>query len=143
MKGLSRYIRQVSSCLHCNKSERDYYASHITASLGEDAASLCYEEIVHRLGTPEEWVISQVENLNAGKVVLKSIHAYKKVRRIAIIITITLLIFLIGVIWFFLWDLRNRAGKTGHYSDPSVISTYIDPNDTSLLPYYSTEEVQP
>ncbi len=135
MNGLNRYIRNVSSCLHCAKSEQNYYEGHIRACLGQDADLLCYEEIVHRLGTPEEWVISQAENLDTGKIILKSIHAYKKVRRFAIIISALFLAFLIGIAWFHSWDLRNRAGG-GYTTGPNVISTSVDPDN-------SIEEVQP
>ncbi len=142
MNGLNRYIRNVSSCLHCAKSEQNYYEGHIRACLGQDADSLCYEEIVHRLGTPEEWVISQAENLDTGKIILKSIHAYKKVRRFAIIISALFLAFLIGIAWFHSWDLRNRV-KTIYTSDPQVISTSIDPDNPVFIPEQSSKEVQP
>ena len=126
MNGLIRYIRNVSSCLHCAKSEQNYYEGHIRACLGQDADSLCYEEIVHRLGTPEEWVISQAENLDTGKIILKSIHAYKKVRRFAIIISILFLIYIICVTWLFIWDLRQRNSPPGYYSEPEIVSGYND-----------------
>lgn len=142
MSGFNRYIRSISSFLHCTESERQYYADHIEKSLGEDAQSLCYEEIVHRLGTPEEWVVAQVENLDAGTIILRSVNAYRRMRRNTIIVLTICLAFIVVCLGLFIWDHNNRF-VGGYYSGPVVDSYSLDIDESSPSLILSTEEVQP
>ena len=143
MSGLNRYVRNICFYLHCDSSEHSYYMQHLETTLGSEAQSLCYEEIVNRLGTPEQWIVSQAENLDTGKILLKSIHAYKKMRKIAITISAVFLAFLMAITWFFIWDYHSRITSSSE-SDPTIISYSLNPEENvSFNPNQTTEETQP
>lgn len=125
MSELKRYVREVSSLLECPEKEKEYYLTIIENSIDDDTAQLGYDELVERLGTPQEWVNAHLET-KGGEVYGEKIGELKKTSNLQkwIIVAIILVVIIVFVSFYF-WNERSR-GRGGYYDDPSVISTEID-----------------
>ena len=61
MSELKKYMHEVSSLLECSNKEKEYYLSIIKNDFDDEEDQLSYEELVNRLGSPQEWVDSHLD----------------------------------------------------------------------------------
>ena len=122
MSDIKRYMKEVSSLLNCADKEKAYYLGIIQNNIEEDADQLSYEEIVQRLGTPEEWVNAHLE-ARGGETYRKTVGALKrKANHLKWILTAIVVLVLAVVIYFYFANDGSR-GNGGDYGSPSIIST--------------------
>ena len=77
MSDIKRYMKEVSALLNCADKEKAYYLGIIQNNIEEDVDQLSYEEIVQRLGTPEEWINAHLE-ARGGETYRKTVGALKR-----------------------------------------------------------------
>jgi len=122
MSELKKYMHEVSSLLECSDKEKEYYLSIIENDFGDEADKLSYEELVDRLGSPQEWVDAHLD-IVGGTVYENKIANLKKKRNVLTLI-ITVVAILIAAITIYICMTNDSfRGFKGYYGDPIVEST--------------------
>ena len=115
MTGLKKYETEVFTLLHCSEKEKRWHISRIEDALGENADALSFDEITAKLGKPETWVMSHVENAETEQFVLERKKLQKRARHRLIIFAVVAVCVLLLLVGFILWDTKTR-GTGGEYS---------------------------
>ena len=127
MSDLKRYKREVSSLLECPDKEKEYYLSIIENEFNDEEDQLSYEELVDRLGSPQEWVDSHLD-IVGGTVYEEKIANLKKKRKVHTLI-ITIVALLIAAVAIYIYIINgNHRGFKGDYGEPILISTEVQNN---------------
>ena len=128
MSELKRYMQEVSSLLECPEKEKAYYLSIIENEFAEEADALSYEELVKRLGSPQEWVNAQLD-IVGGEDYGNKLVSLKKKRKVLTLI-VTAIVILIAAVTIYVCATNERSrGFRGEYGDPEIVSTEVI-NDT-------------
>lgn len=120
MSDLDRYIKKITSQLD-SKSEKEFYATHIRELLGEEADKFSFDEITQRIGEPEIWAQSRIENADSTKSLCEITTLKKKARCFRIVAIAVIALILSGIIWFCI-EAERGSGGYGYYSPPMDIS---------------------
>ncbi len=120
MKDLDRYIQRVTAHLD-SKSEKKFYTTHIREALGEEADKLSFDEITQRIGEPEIWAQSRIDNADSTQNLCEITTLKKRARRFRIISIAVIVLILSGIIWFCI-EAERGSGGYGYYSPPMDIS---------------------
>lgn len=124
MSELKKYKHEVSSLLECSDKEKEYYLSIIENDFGDEADKLSYEELVDRLGSPQEWVDAHLD-IVGGTVYENKIAKLKKKRNVLTLI-ITIVALLIAAVTIYICATNDTSrGFKGDYGEPTIISTYV------------------
>lgn len=124
MSELKKYKHEVSSLLECSDKEKEYYLSIIENDFGDEADKLSYEELVDRLGSPQEWVDAHLD-IVGGTVYENKIAKLKKKRNVLTLI-ITIVALLIAAVTIYICATNDTSrGLKGDYGEPTIISTYV------------------
>ncbi len=127
MSELKKYMHEVSSLLECSDKEKEYYLSIIEDDFGDKADQLSYEELVDRLGSPQEWVNSHLD-IVGGTAYENKIANLKKKRKVLTLI-ITIIVLLIAAITIYICIInKNQRGFKGYYGEPTLVSTEAQNN---------------
>ena len=124
MSELKKYKHEVSSLLECSDKEKEYYLSIIENDFGDEADKLSYEELVDRLGSPQEWVDAHLD-IVGGTVYENKIANLKKKRNVlTLIITVVAILIAAITIYICIYNATSRGFK-GDYGEPTIISTDV------------------
>ncbi len=127
MSELKKYKHEVSSLLECSDKEKEYYLSIIENDFGDEADKLSYEELVDRLGSPQEWVDAHLD-IVGGTVYENKIANLKKKRNVLTLIITVVAILIAAITIYICINNATSRGFKGNYGDPIVESTEM-PSD--------------
>lgn len=127
MSELNRYMQEVASLLECSDKEKEYYLSIIENDFGDEADKLSYEELVDRLGSPQEWVDAHLD-IVGGTVYENKIANLKKKRNVLTLIITVVAILIAAITIYICMTNESFRGFKGNYGDPIVESTEM-PSD--------------
>jgi len=133
MSELKRYMQEVSALLECPDKEKEYYLSIIRNDFGDEEDQLSYEELVDRLGSPQEWVNAQLDIVGGEDYKNKIANLKKKRKVLTLIVTAVTILIAAVIIYFYVTNEESRGFK-GHYGDPIIISTEVQNNTKGNLP---------
>ena len=122
MSELKKYMHEVSSLLECSDKEKEYYLSIIENDFGDEADKLSYEELVDRLGSPQEWVDAHLD-IVGGTVYENKITNLKKKRNVLTLIITVVAILIAAITIYICMTNESFRGFKGDYGDPIVEST--------------------
>ena len=122
MSELKKYMHEVSSLLECSDKEKEYYLSIIENDFGDEADKLSYEELVDRLGSPQEWVDAHLD-IVGGTVYENKIANLKKKRNVLTLIITVVAILIAAITIYICMTNESFRGFKGDYGDPIVEST--------------------
>lgn len=122
MSELKRYMQEVSALLECPDKEKEYYLSIIRNDFGDEADHLSYEELVDRLGSPQEWVNAQLDIVGGEDYENKIANLKKKRKVLTLIVTAVALLIAAVMIYFYVTNEESR-GFRGEYGEPIIEST--------------------
>lgn len=117
-------MHEVSSLLECPDKEKEYYLSIIENDFGDEEDQLSYEELVDRLGSPQEWVDSHLDIVGGTSYEDKIANLKKKRKVLTLIITIVALLIAAVTIYICATNDTSRGFK-GHYGEPTIVSTEV------------------
>ena len=127
MSELKKYMHEVSSLLECSDKEKSYYLSIIENDFDDEEDQLSYEELVDRLGSPQEWVDSHLD-IVGGTVYENKIVCLKKKRTILTLI-VSLIVLLIAAVTIYICVNNEKSrGFKSDYGEPIIISTEAQNN---------------
>ena len=133
MSELKKYMHEVSSLLECSNKEKEYYLSIIKNDFDDEEDQLSYEELVNRLGSPQEWVDSHLD-IVGGTGYENKIANLKKKRKVLILI-ITVVALLIAAVTIYICTTNDTSrGFQGHYGEATIISTEVQNNTKGDMP---------
>lgn len=121
MSELRKYMREVSSLLDCSDKEKEYYLSVIQNSVGDDAETCSYEELVERLGTPDEWVSAQMD-IKGSDTYGRKVEKLKKRNKLLIFTIVFILLAIVTLFVYFYYANEKSRGYGSEYGEPSIIS---------------------
>ena len=127
MSELKRYMREVSSLLECPDKEKEYYLSTIENEFAEEAEQLSYEELIERLGYPQEWVNAHLDILG-GESYENKIANLKKKRKLLTLLVTAIVILIAAVTIYICMNNESFRGFKGYYDEPAIISTEVQNN---------------
>ena len=122
MSELKKYMHEVSSLLECSDKEKEYYLSIIENDFGDEEDQLSYEELVDRLGSPQEWVDAHLDIVGGTDYEDKIVNLKKKRNVLTLIITVVAILIAAITIYICMTNESFRGFK-GDYGDPIVEST--------------------
>lgn len=122
MSELKKYMHEVSSLLECSDKEKEYYLSIIENDFGDEADKLSYEELVDRLGSPQEWVDAHLD-IVGGTVYENKLANLKKKRNVLTLIITVVAILIAAITIYICMTNESFRGFKGDYGDPIVEST--------------------
>ena len=125
MSDIKRYMKEVSSLLNCADKEKAYYLGIIQNNIEEDVDQLSYEEIVQRLGTPEEWVNAHLE-ARGGETYRKTVGTLKRKANLLKWIVAAIVVLVLAVVIYFYFANESGRSSGGGYGDPSIISSAME-----------------
>ncbi len=114
-------MREVSSLLDCSDKEKEYYLSVIQNSVGDDAETCSYEELVERLGTPDEWVSAQMD-IKGSDTYGRKVEKLKKRNKLLIFTIVFILLAIVTLFVYFYYANEKSRGYGSEYGEPSIIS---------------------
>ncbi len=133
MSELKKYMHEVSSFLECSDKEKEYYLSIIKNDFDDEEDQPSYEELVNRLGSPQEWVDSHLD-IVGGTGYENKIANLKKKRKVLILI-ITVVALLIAAVTIYICTTNDTfRGFQGHYGEATIISTEVQNNTKGDMP---------
>ena len=124
MSELKKYKHEVSSLLECSDKEKEYYLSIIENDFGDEADKLSYEELVDRLGSPQEWVDAHLD-IVGGTVYENKIANLKKKRNVLTLIITVVAILIAAITIYICINNATSRGFKGDYGEPTIISTVV------------------
>ena len=124
MSELKKYMHEVSSLLECSDKEKEYYLSIIENDFGDEADKLSYEELVDRLGSPQEWVDAHLD-IVGGTVYENKIANLKKKRNVLTLIITVVAILIAAITIYICINNATSRGFKGDYGEPTIISTVV------------------
>ena len=124
MMELKKYKHEVSSLLECSDKEKEYYLSIIENDFGDEADKLSYEELVDRLGSPQEWVDAHLD-IVGGTVYENKIANLKKKRNVLTLIITVVAILIAAITIYICINNATSRGFKGDYGEPTIISTVV------------------
>lgn len=122
MSELKKYVREVSSLLECPEKEKEYYLTIIENSVDDDTEHLDYDELVERLGTPQEWVNAHLD-IKGGEVYGEKIGVLKKRSNFQKWIIVAAILVVTAVFVFFYFSNESNRSNGGDYGDPAVLES--------------------
>ena len=110
--------------MECSDKEKEYYLSIIENDFGDEADKLSYEELVDRLGSPQEWVDAHL-NIVGGTVYENKIAKLKKKRNVLTLIITVVAILIAAITIYICINNATSRGFNGDYGKPTIISTDV------------------
>ncbi|MBO4838844.1 MAG: hypothetical protein J5493_05675 [Lachnospiraceae bacterium] len=125
MNGLKQYENEVSGLLDCPQEEKEYYLKGIRESFAPFTDQMTYEQLVKKLGTPEEWVNSLL-NITDGQLYVEEIRKKTKRKRILRLFAALAIVLVIGTIAYFIWWNERTRSFEGAYGEIVIDSLETD-----------------
>lgn len=97
MSGWKKYKRKLSDMLPCQKQERDHILEEVCQGLGDKAQFLSYEELLEKLGLPEEVAASYIQGMEPREVARAMKTRNRVFRLLAVLVGCVILVWAIGV----------------------------------------------
>ena len=115
MNGLKQYENEVTALLECPQEEKEFYLRSMRDSFAPFTDQMTYEQLVDKLGMPEEWVSNVLEASGNSLYVQGLKDKEKRKKRLILVVAIVALL-MIGIFICFI----------GVYGEITVISEEID-----------------
>jgi hypothetical protein len=117
MSGWKKYKRMLSDMLPCQKQERDHILEEVRQGLGDKAPSLSYEELLEKLGLPEEVAASYIQGMEPREVAQAMKTRNHVFRLLAVLVGCVILVWAICMT-FAVIDSKHHRGHL--VIDPAV-----------------------
>lgn len=101
---------------------KKYYLSIIENEFAEEADQLSYEELVERLGSPQEWVNAHLD-IVGGESYENKIANLKKKRTFLTLLVTAIVILIVAVTIYIDMPNERFRGFKGDYGEPTIVST--------------------
>ena len=111
MSGWNKYKRKLSDMLPCQKKERNHYCEEVRQSLGNNYKDLRYEEVLEKLGPPEELAASYIQGMDAREMAKAMTKRNRLFRLLAVLVGCVILIWAIGVTVAFFDAKAHPSGR--------------------------------
>ena len=125
MNGLKQYENEVTALLECPQEEKEFYLRSMRDSFAPFTDQMTYEQLVDKLGMPEEWVSNVLEASGNSLYVQGLKDKAKRKKRLILVVAIVALLMIGIFICFIVINDRTRS-YGGVYGEITVISEEID-----------------